>query len=243
MTRNRHNRRAMTSVFLRFARFGLALAFPFIVLGAGGCADTANMIDDDDELSWGQPIEGDFPTVLDRARGVVLNEFPLGFDPDRTKQEDGDLWTVWRIDESVFYRGTVRRRVRVKVADAGAGKVRVGVAMVQQINDNIDNPTVVAEAKWVRKQRLPEEELRIRDRIEQSWRHFEPSAQWKEKHRDERRKGLRPDLVDATEDVTLEDHKKDTIGTPPKITGQDEYGAGKTDEASHLRKKKKPEDE
>jgi len=210
---------------------------------AAACADTSRMIDDDDELSWGRPIEGDFASVVDRARGVVLRDWPLGFDPDRSKEDEGDIWTMWRYDKSAFYRNTVRRRARVKVEDVGEGKVRVGVAVVQQINDNIDNTMVIEEGKWVRRQRLPEQEALLRERIEASWKRFEPSAHWKEKHRTERRKGLRPDLVDATDDVTLEDYKKSTITEQPKITGR-EKGAYETDEASHLRKKKKkPEEE
>ncbi|MHC4938607.1 MAG: hypothetical protein ACYTHK_06530 [Planctomycetota bacterium] len=208
-----------------------------------GCGNTAKMIDDDDELTWGTPFEDDYAAVVDRARGVVSRDFPLGLDPDRTKEEQGDFWSIWRVDQSVLYRKTTRRRARVKVQDIGEGKVRVGVAIVEQINDNIDNPTVIEEAKWVRKHRLPEEESMMLERIAAPWRKFEASAQYKERHRKTRRKGLRPDLVDATSDVTLEDHKNDTISKPIKITGQDEYGGKQTDEGSHLRKKKKEEDE
>jgi len=213
------------------------------LVAAIGCADTANMIDEDEELSWGPPIEDDYSAVIDRACAVVTRKFPLGLDPDRTKEEQGDIWTVWRYDKSVLYRQTTRRRARVKVESMGQGMVRVGVAVVEQINDNIDNPTVIEEAKWVRKHRLPEQETLLRESIEQSWRKFEASAQWKEKNRSERRTGLRPDLVDETGDVTLEDRKNGNLVDPPKITGQSEYGSKQTDEASHLRKKKKPEDE
>lgn len=207
-----------------------------------GCADTAKMIDDDDELAWGEPIEDDYAAVVDRARAVVTRKFPLGLDPDRTREEKGDIWTVWRYDKSVLYRKTTRRRARVKVESVGEGKVRIGVAVVEQINDNIDNPTVIEEAKWVRRHRLPEQETLLRESIEQTWRKFEASAQWKEKNRTERRTGLRPDLVDSTNDVTLEDRKNGNLVDPPKITGQNEYGGKQTDEASHVRKKK-PEDE
>jgi hypothetical protein len=208
-----------------------------------GCGNTARMIDDDKDLMWGTPFEDDYASVVDRARGVVNREFPLGLDPDRSKEDEGDLWSIWRVDKSVMYRNTTRRRARVKVQDMGQGKVRVGVAIVEQINDNIDNTMVIDEAKWVRKHRLPEEESMLLERIAAPWRKFETSAQYKEKHRKTRRKGLRPDLVDMTDDVTLEDHKNDTISEPTQITGQNEYGGNATEEGSHLKKKKKKEDD
>ena len=215
----------------------------FLLSFLSGCGNTASMIDSDKDLSWGAPFEDDYPSVVDRARGTMMREFPLGLDPDRSLEDEGDLWSIWRIDKSVMYRKTTRRRAHVKIMDMGEGKVRVGVGIVQQLNDNIDNTMVVDEAKWVRKQRLPEDETLLRERIEQPWRKFEASASWKEKHRGSRRKGLRPDLVDQTSDVTLEDHKTSTIADPLKITGQDEYGGAQTDQGSHLRKKKPKADD
>ena len=221
-------------------------AFPFLLALAPvmfiGCADTKLMMDDDDELSWGPAIEEDFDAVARRARTMVVREYPLGLDPDFTKEKEGDFWSIWRIDESVLYRSTVRRRCRVKVEDLGAGKVRVGVAIVEQINDNIDNPSVVEEAKWVRKHRLPDQEEMLRNRIEQTWRKFEVSAKYKEKNRTTRRKGLRPDLVDKTDDVTLEDYKNKNIAEAPKIAGQKEYGGAATEYGKHTKKKKEDDE-
>ena len=210
---------------------------PFVV----GCADTKYMMQDDEDLSWGPAIEDDYEVVMARARTMVVQEYPLGIDPDLSKEEEGDFWSIWRIDLSVMYRETVRRRVRVKVEDLGKGKVRVGVAIVEQINDNIDEPSSIKKAKWVRKHRLPEDEMKLRERIERTTRKFEASAKWKEKHRSERRTGLRPDLVDWTDDVTLEDYKSSNIVDVPKIAGQSEYGGGQTEYGKHTRKKKEDE--
>jgi len=213
------------------------------VLMLVGCASTDGMLDKDKDLNWGPPFEGDFDETVYRARSKLLRQFPLGIDPDRSDEDHGDLWTVWRYDISVMYRETTRNRARVKVEDLGEGKVRIGVAVMQQLNDNIDNPSVVDEAKWVRKQRLPDREATLRASIEQSWSRFEASTTWNEKHRKERRKGLRPDLVDRTADVTLEDYKTKTRSTPPKITGEKEYGGKQTDYGSHTRKKKEENDD
>lgn len=207
-----------------------------------GCADTRHMMEDDEDLSWGPAIEGDFEVVVSRARTMVIREYPLGLDPDLSKEDEGDFWSIWRIDQSVMYRSTVRRRVRVKVQDVGQGKVRIGVAIVEQINDNIDEPSSLVKAKWVRKHRLPEEEGMLRARIEQTWRKFEASAKWKEKNRSTRRKGLRPDLVDQADDVVLEDYKSKNIVDAPKITGKNEYGGAQTDYGKHTRTKKKDDE-
>jgi len=162
--------------------------FPLAVLFLVACQSTDGMLDKDKDLNWGQPFEGDFDAVVYRARSKILKKFPLGIDLDRSKEDDGDLWSVWRYDISVMYRETTRNRARVKVEDLGEGKVRVGVAVMQQLNDNIDNPSVIDEAKWVRKHRDPEQEETLRSSIEQSWNRFEASTTWKEKNRTEKRK-------------------------------------------------------
>jgi len=215
---------------------------PLAVLLLVGCQSTDGMLDKNDELSWGQPFEGDFDAVVYRARAKLLQKFPLGLDPDRSNEETGDLWTVWRYDISVMYRETTRNRARVQVEDLGEGKVRVGVGVMQQLNDNIDNPSVIDEAKWVRKQRPPDQEATLRAGIEQSWDRFEASTTWKEKNRPEKRKGMRPDLVDRADDVTLEDYKTGTIAPQPKITGEKEYGGSQTDYGKHTRTKKKDDE-
>jgi len=219
----------------------LRTTFPLAVLLLVGCQSTDGMLEKNEDLSWGQPFEGDFDAVVHRAQTKLMQKFPLGLDPDRTNEKEGDLWTVWRYDISVMYRETTRNRARVQVEDLGEGKVRVGVAVMQQLNDNIDNPSVIDEAKWVRKHRVPDQEETLRAGIEQSWRRFEASTTWKEKHRTEKRKGLRPDLVDRADDVTLEDYKSKTIATPPKITGGNQTGPKATEYGKHTRTKKEDE--
>jgi hypothetical protein len=217
----------------------LRTTFPLAVLILVGCQSTDGMLDKDEELSWGQPFEGSFDAVVNRAQSKLLQKFPLGLDPDRTNEDQGDLWTVWRYDISVMYRETTRNRARVKVEDMGEGKVRVGVAVMQQLNDNIDNPSVIDEAKWVRKHRVPDQEETLRAGIEQSWLRFEASTTWKEQNRAEKRTGMRPDLIDRADDVTLEDYKSKTIAPTPKITGSNETGSKATEYGSHTREKKK----
>ncbi len=206
------------------------------------CSSTDGMLDDDKDLSWGPPIEDDYDAVLYRARAKLIKEYPLGIDPDLSKEELGDFWSIWRYDISVMYRETKRTRARVKVENLGAGKVRVGVAVMEQLNDNIDAPSDIDKAKWVRKHRLPDRETLLRERIERTYSRFEASTTWQEKHRKTKRKTLRPDLVDRTADVTLEDYKKSTISEQPKITGA-QTGDKATDYGSHTRKKKEPVDD
>ncbi|MHC4952388.1 MAG: hypothetical protein ACYTGZ_00735 [Planctomycetota bacterium] len=208
-----------------------------------GCASTDGMLDDDDDLTWGPPIEDDYEAVITRARSALMRDYPLGLDPDRSNEKEGDLWAIWAFHKSVMYRETKRKRARVKVENLGEGKVRVGVAVMEQLNDNIDDPSDIDKAKWVRKHRLPDDETRLRETIERQWSRFEASTTWKEKHRGEKRKTLRPDLVDRTSDVAMGYDKKNTITTQPKVAGGGEYGGKQTDYGSHLRKKKPEEKE
>ena len=209
------------------------------LLFAVACSSTDGMLDDDKDLQWGPPIEDDFDEVVYRARSFLIREYPLGIDPDRSKEDAGDFWSIWRYDISVMYRETKRTRGRVKVENLGAGKVRVGVAIMEQLNDNIDDPSDIDKAKWVRKHRLPERETLLREQIERTFSRFEASTTWKEKHRAKKRTTLRPDLVDRTSDIVLEDYKSSTISEQPKITGKQD-GDKATDYGSHMRKKKPP---
>lgn len=173
------------------------------------------------DLSWGEPFESDFDSALERTRWVLGKEFPKGFDPDLSKEEEGVFWTVWHYYPSTWYRETKRARAHVEIEDLGEGKLRIGVAVVQQINDNIDNPSIIEEARWVGTQRDFERSVLIEQRIRRDYLKVEPSAYFEEKHRSEPRKGLRPDIIDRSRDVDLE--KIDDLDDPdrelPRATG------------------------
>lgn len=172
------------------------------LLLAGACKNTDGKLEN---LAWGAEVKGEYADVLERAVFVLRKEYPKGLDPDRTRQDEGDLWTVWDYRVSTWYRETKRSRARVKIEDLGGGKVRVGVAVVEQLNDNIENPSVIEEARWVKTQRDADAEQRIEQRIAQRYLELKPSEYFEEKHREEPRRDLRPDLVDRSRDVNLEE--------------------------------------
>ena len=124
-------------------------------------------------------------------------------DPDRTKEDEADFWTLWDYKTSMWYRKTTRRRAHVIVEDAGEGMVRVGVAVITQINDNMDNQHSIEDARWVKTEPDTEWAMRIEQQIGRRYLDAEPSEAWKEKNREEKRKGLRPDLADRYRDVDL----------------------------------------
>ena len=159
------------------------------------------------EVAWGKTIEGDYDLVLERAKYVILKRFPKGFDPDRTDEDKGEFWTIWHFKTSYFYRGTTRERGHLTVEDLGDGNVRVGVAVVRQINDNIDNPHLIDEARWVGSRRDPEMEARIEASIARRYLNSGPSEQWKERNRG-KRATIRQDLIDRYQDVDLDEASK-----------------------------------
>jgi len=187
-----------------------------------GCASADKMIAGD--LAYGAPLKADFDAVNDRARYWILRNYPKGFDPDRTDELAGDYTTVWNYERSVFYRGTTRRKAHVKVEDLGGGEVRVGVAVVEQVSDNIDNPDSISEAKWQQTQLNAERALRLETQIAKRWSRFEVSKQYKEKNRDKKRTGLRTDLVEKYRDVDLEEYgeggETPESHKPDAITGE-----------------------
>jgi len=166
-----------------------------------------------DDLVYGQDYEADYEMIVARANHILDREFRAGLDPDLTNEAEGDFWTLWDYKTSMWYRETTRRRAHVKVEDAGDGKVRVGVAVVTQINDNIDNPHSIEEARWVKTVLDAEWATRIEQQIGRRYLEAEPSEAWKERNREEKRKGLRPDLVDRYRDVDL--GEKEPGDTPP----------------------------
>jgi len=184
-----------------------------------GCASTDRRLD---KVQWGAEMDGDVDAVLDRARYVLRKIYPKGLDPDRTDEGQGEFYTVWDYKISTFNRETTRSRARVSVKPASPGKVRVGVAVVQQLSDNIDNPGSVEEARWVRTHNDTEMERMILDRVRQPYLEMKPSEYFEEKHRETPRKTLRPDLVDRSKDVDLDrDGKIDPDRTPPTIVGDE----------------------
>jgi hypothetical protein len=165
-----------------------------------GCANTEGKLQD---LSWGAPVKADYATMLERTKTQILKRFPKGLDPDKSNEEKGDFWTVWDYRPSMWYRETTRTRAHVKVEDLGGGNVRIGVAVVKQLNDNIDNPHLIEEARWVATSRDDEMARLLHDSILLRSLSSEPSEYWKERNRTERRTTMRDDLIDRSQDVDL----------------------------------------
>lgn len=175
-----------------------------LILGAAvvfcGCANTAGKLDD---LSWSAPVKSDYETMVDRARQMTLRRYPKGLDPDKTEEAKGDLYTVWNYSMCPEYFKSTRRTAHVKVEEMGSGKVRVGVAVVKQLNDNIDNPDSIEEAMWIRTERDDEAAKLLVSSILMRQLEAEPSEYWKETHRTERRTEPRQDIIDRSKDVDL----------------------------------------
>jgi len=196
----------------------------FLLLAA--CGSTERHLKD---LTWGQPVAGEKDPLVDRARRIILQEFPRGFDPDRDDSK-GEFWTVWHYAPDPFYRNTRRTRARLVVEEQGKGKCRVGVAIVYQINDNIDNPDVIDEGRWVKPTRDYEREERIERRIAQRYKEFEPSEAYeqKQKSREERQRSVRQDIIDRNKDVNLEDASEiQPDREVPRVAGQETEGGKK----------------
>ncbi|MHC4933397.1 MAG: hypothetical protein ACYTGV_14535 [Planctomycetota bacterium] len=159
-----------------------------------------------EDLTWGKDIEGSHAAVVSRAKNVLHREFPKGLDPTKMKEaEQGDLYTVWHYEQSVWYRETKRIKGHIKVEKAGKNKVRVGVCVFSQISDNIDNPHSIEEARWVRGERDVERAKRIYFNIARPYTEVKPSEYWEERHRTESSTEMRKDIVDRTKDVDLEE--------------------------------------
>ncbi len=194
-----------------------------LVVFLAGCETTERRLK---EVSWGEEFDGDYIETLERAKFIMRRVFPRGFDPDKTDESAGELWTIWHMKKSVLYRGSVRERARCRVEDLGDGKVRVGVSIVVQKNDNIENPAIMSEARWVKPARDPEREQRIEERIAKRYSKLKASEYWEERHRTKRRGTLRKDLIDRYKDVDLGESEASESKTPDSITSRDPFWDG-----------------
>jgi hypothetical protein len=193
-----------------------------IFLGAAALAACSSVEGKLSDLSWGPPVQSDYEGMVMRARQMTLKRYPKGFDPDKTDEAKGDLYTVWNYEISHEYFKTTRRRARVKVEDMGGGKVRVGVAVVSQLNDNIDNPSIIDEARWIRTTRDDEAAGLLVSSILLRQLEAEPSEYWKDKHRTEPSDKPRQDLIDRSKDVNL-----DELPDPKDVKSLDPITGGK----------------
>jgi hypothetical protein len=174
------------------------------LLVLAGCDRSGNRRLED--LTWGQDIEGNYAAIVSRTKSVLQKEFPKGLDPNKTTEAgEGDFYTVWHYEQSVWYRETKRIKGHIKVEKAGKNKVRVGVCVFSQISDNIDNPHSIEEARWVKGERDIDRAKRIYFRIARPYTEVKPSEYWEERHRTESSKEMRKDIVDRTKDVDLEE--------------------------------------
>jgi hypothetical protein len=175
----------------RLALFTLAL---------GACTSAPKL----EDLSWGEPVAGDYEAAVARARRAIVFHF-RHLDPDRTREDEGDLWSLWRFDRGEFNRSSFRRRGRVRVERAGDDRFRVGVAVFQQLSDNIQNPGSEKEARWVRTTRRTDLEEDIRRAVEARYRDFAPSEDYERRKAETDSTTPRRDLIDRYEDVDLEE--------------------------------------
>ncbi|HEX5138289.1 MAG TPA: hypothetical protein VFY93_15040 [Planctomycetota bacterium] len=166
------------------------------------CASAEGKLTD---LSWGPPVKSDYEAMVKRARDQTLRRYPKGFDPDRTDEAKGDLYTVWNYSMVPDYFRSKRMRARVKVEDMGGGSVRVGVAVVSQLNDNIDNPDKIDEARWIRTTRDEDAAGLLVSAILLRQLEAEPSEYWKEKQRTTPSDKPRQDIIDRSKDVNLDE--------------------------------------
>jgi len=210
-----------------------------LLLLAAGCANTEKKLK---EVSWSKEFPGEYDAVVAQAKYVLRRRFPKGFDPDRTHEEKGDFWTIWHYYKSTMYWSGTRARAHVVVEKVGDGTCRIGVAVVRQRNADIDNPSIMKEARWIKTERDDDLASLIERAIARRYLAVEPSKTWKEKHRVVRRKTLRDDLVDRYRDVDLEGEgvdKAEHSKTLPSITGRKDVW----DPTDPLGRKKKREEE
>lgn len=209
----------------------------FACLGLAACKNPDKLMKD---LAYGAPVKADFDAINERAQYVLSKKYPLGLDPDRSDEPAGEYFTVWRYDTSVLYRKTIRHRAHVRIQDMGNGQVRIGIAVVEQINDNIDNPDSIEEGKWQSTQRSGEKEAAIEQDIAKRWAKFEVSTSYKEKHADKPRTGLRPDLVEKYRDVDLQEYEEGgesgTAGQTPAISGDAGFEEESREEAERRKR-------
>jgi len=192
----------------------IAILTPVLLAVFAGCDRTG--VKTLDELSWGPPVEASAEDMKQRAIFVLIREFKLGLDPDRTDEKEGEFWTVWEYKMSPLYMKSKRARAHVKIEEVEEGKIRIGVSVVEQRNDNIDNPNLVEEARWVQTKRDGDRASRIEQNIARRYLKVKPSKYWEEKHRDTPRTSMRPDLVDKNKDVDLEElSRPDAPGKEP----------------------------
>jgi hypothetical protein len=174
-----------------------------ILLAVAGCDRYTSKLKD---VVYGPEFEADYRATIARANAVLRKHFRKGLDPDLTNLDTGDLWTIWHYDPSIMYRDTTREKAHVVVEDLGNGRVRVGVSVVSQLNDNIDNPHSIEDARWVRTTRDIERSQLIVKHIARAYVELKPSEYYEEKRRDRGAyKELRKDLVDRRKDVDLEE--------------------------------------
>ena len=184
-----------------------------------GCDTSNSQLRD---LSWGRSFDANYADLVARTRYVLLREFHLGFDPDRPKEDDGDFWTGWHYRMATYYMDSKRIRAHVKVDDLGDGQARIGVTVVTQLNENIDNPSIKEEARWTHTAADVAWAARIEAQIARRYLKVEGSKQWQERHRGTRRGSMRPDILDRNKDVNLEElEADDPRKEAPGITGSD----------------------
>ncbi|MHC4959832.1 MAG: hypothetical protein ACYTGN_15825 [Planctomycetota bacterium] len=173
------------------------------------------------DLSFGRPFEADYEATLDRTRFVLMRHFELGLDPDRTIEKEGEFVTVWHYRMAADYFRSQRVKAHVKIEKIGKKKVRIGVSVVTQLNDNIDNPAVKEEARWIRTARDPERADLIEKEIARRYMKAKPSERFEDKYKGKNKGEMRSDILDRNKDVNLEDLDDPDKKEPPSHTDRE----------------------
>ncbi|MHC4931952.1 MAG: hypothetical protein ACYTGV_07175 [Planctomycetota bacterium] len=106
------------------------------------------------------------PGLMREVRAVLQVMFPKGLDTEMSDPASGEFWTQWKVEPSVWYRQTRRSRARVRIQGIDTDSPNFDVRVFAQINDNIDAPHDVENARWVKASRDSTMEARLRITLE-----------------------------------------------------------------------------
>ncbi|MHC4223247.1 MAG: hypothetical protein ACYSUN_04590 [Planctomycetota bacterium] len=101
------------------------------------------------------------PGLMRDVLAVLQEEFPKGLDAKKSSAASGEFWTRWKHEPSVWYRETRRTRAHVRIRGIDTESPKIEVQAFTQINDNIDAPHDIENARWVRATRDSDLEQRI----------------------------------------------------------------------------------
>jgi len=111
--------------------------------------------------------QSEFARRCGHVRDVLGEEFPDGLDDQKTDESEGVLWTKWHYKMRQWYRESRRTRAIVRVSKTSSETERpYTIEVFLEINDNIDDPSSIEKARWVRGSPDPARAARIRSLVE-----------------------------------------------------------------------------